>query len=212
MKKLLVVCGVLAAGFVNAGAIFTNGSLDSSNANEFTGWIQANPFTLTASDTITEVVFDAITQDINAYNGSINWGFYSDNAGSPGTLLSTDIQSATPVDMGPALLSGFELYQFDFVLTTPFSATGGTQYWLGLHNGPLSDTGGTGLYMADSTSGGEGFEDFLPGTTFDTNGFTHFFVLEDGGTSTPEPSTFALLGLGGLAVVGMRRFRATRSN
>jgi hypothetical protein len=212
MKKLLVVCGFLAAGFANGGAIFTNGSVDSTGGNEMTEWIQANPFTLTVSDTITEIVFDAFTASLSNYNGSINWGFYSDDAGSPGTLLSTDVQTMAPVDMGPAALGGFELYQFDFVLTTPFSATGGTQYWLGLHNGPLADTTRSEFYLANSTSGGGGFEQDLGGSTFSPNEDPHFFVLEDGGTSTPEPSTFALLGLGGLAVIGMRRLRATRSN
>ena len=191
-----------SAGLVRADVIFTNGALSSVDGNEMSGWIQANAFTLNDTSRITGVSFYALALTQAVYNGSIDWGFYADESGTPGELLVTGLQTVTAVDAGPAELEDYELFRFDFALSEGFVATGGTQYWLGLHNGSLEGDENSGLYMAFATSGAAGQEKYLLGEGFTGNENPHWFELK-GVAITPEPGTW-MLAAGALGLIAMR--------
>jgi hypothetical protein len=84
--------------------------------------------------------------------------FYADNAGQPGSPLPGGIKVAgTGGETFLGNFGGFPTYTYDVVLTIPFAAAAGTQYWLAvvpdLHEPPQwgwsSGTGGDGISYED---------------------------------------------------------------
>jgi len=208
----LALAGILAtAGPAEGSTLFAPGTLDSSDGNEMSAWIQANVFTLRETSRISGLAFYGLASSAYAYRGTVQWRFYSDQAGTPGTLLASGLEQAEAVDEGPALLDGLDVYRVQFTLSEGFVATGGTQYWLGLHNGPVGETEYTGFYLAFATTGGAGQESYLLGTGFTENGGPHYVELQ-GDVYTPEPGTWTLTaGSLTLLAAGLRR-RRYRSN
>src|SRR5215211_1713550 len=141
MLRNILTCAVVLTALATpsyAGPIiYNNGAPDSAEGNEMTKWIQAEDFTLAATTDVTDVHFWAvdITTSLTAYQGSITWQIYSDNAGEPGTVLASG--SASPTAVFDHLTSFGTSYSFNFDIPS-FTALGGTTYWLGLHNGPLT--------------------------------------------------------------------------
>jgi hypothetical protein len=108
---------------------------------------------------------------------------------------------------GVVALGSYDEYMYSFNIQ-PFVALAGQTYWLGLHNGDLSNTARAEFYWETTDGNGTstGHEDFLPpaGDGWNDNGQQHAFELTSG--SIPEPATFTLLGAG-LAALGLLRRR-----
>ena len=195
---------LLIAQAAHASVIFDNGGPNQVDGNEMTEWIQTDNFMLAASDTITSATFWDL-ESAGAYQGSITWIIYADNAGIPGTQLATGSATLTQVATGNSF-EGLTEYQDTFALS--FAALGSTTYWLGLHNGPLTTTDRDGMYWETTATGnaptGEEF-DLQSGGPWNNNGNEHAFNLSDG-ASAPEPGTILLIGCGltGLALVRRR--------
>src|SRR5690348_11111858 len=96
---------------LQASVVYTNGTLDSSNGNEMTQWIQANSFSFGSTTTVTNVTFDVLQSDsIGIYAGDITYILYADNAGAPGTQLASGDVITPETSLGPAALAGYSLY------------------------------------------------------------------------------------------------------
>src|SRR5205814_6123509 len=91
------------------------------------------------------------------------WAIYSNVAGAPGAVLFSGLQSAvTRVNTATGVLGIFDEFQNDFSIGSVALAAG--TYWLALHNGPLTNTGGAKIYWETTSSltGNPSLHQFLP--------------------------------------------------
>ena len=212
LRRILTLTTVLTALSAPSFAgpiVYNNGAPNSLSGNEMTQWIQAEDFTLAATTDIGDVHFWAhdITTGLTAYQGSITWQIYANAAGQPGALLASGSASPTPVF--DHLHSVGSSFAFDFDIPT-FTAVGGTRYWLGLHNGPLTTDNLFVLGWETTAPNGTslGMEDRTPfDGSWSGNFSEHAFYLTgvDDAAAVPEPSTLLLIGPGFAALA--RRFR-----
>jgi hypothetical protein len=196
--------------------VYDGGAPNQLSGNEMTQWIQANSFTLGAADTIVAARF----WDINAttgFSGSITWAVYANNAGSPGALLNTgSVAGFNRVDTGNSVL-GLEEFRNDLNIGAVALAAG--TYWLGLHNGPLSNQARAEFYWettsAAKPAGAELVAPFNGSWTQSSGGNPHAFQLFDtplpSGSTTPEPSSLFLLGSSGVIGLGYWLRRRNRA-
>jgi PEP-CTERM motif len=195
---LMLACLALAPRDVCAGVILTNGTPDSSNGNNMWQAIAAEDFTFGSTTLITDVHFQAEIDPGGVYAGSIAWFIYGDNGGSPGATLSNGVATPPLISLGPAAspFTASTVYELDFFIN-PFTATGGTKYWLGLHNGDVSDSTGTKFFwiLATGGSGSTGHQQLLSGGAWIDNGHEHYFQLTND-AATPEPSSMVLVSFG----------------
>ncbi len=134
---LMSVLTVAVAPSAQAQLIYDNGAPNWLDGNEMTQWIQAEDFTLTGAATIVGVRFWAISNVGDAWAGSAWYQFYSNSGGVPGALLA----SGSFVPTFASITCGFSgCFQLDFDLGAGLPLGPGT-YFLGLHNGDLSETG-----------------------------------------------------------------------
>ncbi len=120
--------------------------------------------------------------------------FYADSAGAPGGLLATE---AFPGNAGETILSS-PIYTYEVLLSSPFLATAGTQYWLSV----VPDIGFPPQWGWASGTGGDGlsYQNFFG--TLGTQEADMAFTL----AATPEPVSFSLAGIG-LGLVGLASLR-----
>lgn len=210
-KQFFLTCCLLAAG-AQASVILTNGSPNTVTGDLMTGYIEANSFSLTSPATITGVNFEAFIQQPETFQSTVTYYLYADNSGSPGNELVVGNASVTTTDLGPSLFSSsYEAFGIDFSLNTPFSASAGTTYWLGLYDGTLF-SGNDNTYWAVST-GGQGVAMFLVspynGSWDPTAQAPFYFQLTSGASSSaPEPGSTALVSAGlAMLAVGLGRRR-----
>jgi hypothetical protein len=198
-----------------AAVIYDNGAPAPINGGiEITGTIGADDFTVTTATTLRAVRFwDA--ERGSTYNGSITWRIYADDPvnNQPGLLLLEGNQTnVTRTDLGiiPFGGIGHAEFQNDFSVSIPL---GPGTYWLGLHNGPLTDTAFSDNFNWISAAANGTPTAKYDTAPFDTGGWTDWFdqqafVLFDA-NPIPEPSAILLVGI---ALAGLGFSRRKRSS
>jgi len=156
-------------------------------------------FTLAGASTVTTVDWTGGyyggggTPDITGFTVD----FFSDNAGQPGALLVSD---SVVGNAGQTLLGDGD---FSYSAGAPFSAAGGTKYWLSIV--PDMAFPPQWGWESSSPSGGDGiaYQYFLGNTSQVGTDFA--FTLE-GNASVPDGgSTAMLLGMGVAGLTWLRR-------
>jgi hypothetical protein len=204
MKKLaLVACFCLTAGLLSATTIFTNlgpgqsynnsGYTTSSGSSTPVTFTDGTVFTATASGSLQDILVP-IANTI----GPLTFGLYSDSSGHPGALLEQWSSVAVPSSLAniplltltsvvhPGLLSGGIYWFVDSGLTGgPFPAGMG---WDQNNQGVLG-----GIWVGSLPVLTQIFSTFLaPAIQLDA-------------VSTPEPTTWLLLGSGLFGLAAWRR-------
>jgi hypothetical protein len=177
--------------------VYDNGAPPDESAAAFpmTQSLQAEDFVLTEASTITAISFYGLERPrVGGYAGSIYWSIRSDDAGRPaageisGAVTSSVQQTATGMLRWDYFGAAETIYTFEI----PALSLGEGQYWLVLHNGPLSFQG-SGSAQAfflwegiPTLQGRVGLEDPLPyDGDWQPSGGEHSFFL----TGIPEPSS-----------------------
>ena len=204
----------LAMGFCVAshGAVLVSQAPDQVSGTNMSFAQVADNFSLGFVVNLTSIKFWSVQSAPGDYSGSVFWSIYSDASGSPGSVLFSD--TATPAAVATGNSTGFGYDEYEFNIAVAFQLLAG-DYWLALHNGPLSQTDSVEMLWATSTSGvgPSGQYDDLgdaPDGGWLDSGNEHAFELSGDRVviqppGIPEPSTLALLFCGLLAARSVRR-------
>jgi hypothetical protein len=171
-----------------------------------------------ASYDITNLRFWSLQSAAADYTGSVYWAIHADASGSMGAVLHSNVAAVAGSATGAFSLFDYAEYVFD--IGVAFNLAAG-DYWLALHNGPLTTTDATemlwgttaagtsptGLYNDLTDAPDEGWLDNYNEHAFVISGDRVFAPPPPG--DLPEPATLALV-LGGLAAAGASRRRPSR--
>ena len=209
-----VAAFALAAAQVGfAAPVYNNGAPDQVYGTQMSEVVVAEDFTLGAMTTIANIQFWSI-QDVAAdYRGSVYWVVYSNVLGLPGAILFGNTAVATPaVATGNSTAFGYAEYMFNIDVADFTLAAG--DYWLGLHNGPLTSINATEMLWETTASSIGSESKYFDSTSGWVGAGTHLaFALDGTGvvvpppppTGVPEPGTLALVGLAVLVARVARR-------
>ena len=161
------------------------------------GFRTADDFVLSSTETISGLNFWG---ELVEGSYDFTYTFYADNGGAPGTALLTTGGSLSTTIVNPTL----NFYTSD--LSTPFTATAGTTYWLSIFDqAPASAWAwGNAVSTVGATSRQESND--APNSWSSINAFN--LAFEATTTSVPEPGSIALA-LIGLVGLGFSRRKAS---
>ena len=206
MPKIAVVtvAALLSLSGLAQASIIGNGPPNQTGGSDLNAFIEGDDFVVgTPSAQITQIKFWALRATPADFTGTIDWAFYSDSAGFPGSSVALGNAAATGVATGNTTL-GLD----EFAYTLNVSATLGTgTYWLVLHNGPSNAIPDGSFYWAWTSDSGNSASSFvLSSPAWAGNSAELAFELTD---SAPEPMSMSLVGGGLLAAWLFRRKKAT---
>jgi hypothetical protein len=201
LMALTLVLGL--EGTTRADLLYNTTSPDNTNpagSLDMTGNNVAANFGLSAPATITDIRFWS-WEGSPGYTGSITWSIYQDNNGTIGaTMFSETTSNVSHTDLGNG---GFDN---DIPVSVPLGAG---IYWLGLHNGPLSNDSNGHMLSAKSMVLPRLYApqtyDLAAGGPWVSHGGDldlAFALYGQQGVAAPEPSTLIVGGLGGLLWLG----------
>lgn len=203
--KLVGAIGALALSqAVSAVTLYDNGAPDLVSGTQMSEFLVAENFTLGSPSDLSNLRFWTVQSGAADYSGSVYWGIYADNAGSPGALVAGGSTAATAGALaGGSTGFGYAAWVYNVPVSVSLAAG---SFWLGLHNGPLSSIDPTEMLWATTASVSAPQGMYLDGVWVSTLN-EHAFLIE--GTVVPEPGAAVLMlaGLAAMASVARRRAR-----
>jgi len=211
VNRLLFACSFAFLTCIGSAAVvFNNGAPNLASADEVGDIIVAEDFSLSGGVTLTGFEFWSL-EGAAQYHGNITWFLYSDSSG-PNAILaqgsaSTALQitrTATSNNCCPNFDEFDNVVSFTDSLTSGSLVLGPGTYWLGLHNGDISNTAFDDFYWETTDNNATTFgvfQDLPPGGGWTTTSQEHAFNISG---ETPEPGTWAMISVG-LAFLAIRR-------
>jgi hypothetical protein len=191
----------------NAATVFNNGVPDLVSGTGMTEFRVADNFSLANATDISNIRFFSAQDTVSAYVGNITWAIFSNAAGQPGTSVTSGNTIAAATATGSSTSFGYGIYSLD--LPVAFTLQAGN-YWLSLHNGPLSNTTSAGDMTWATTGTGSGPTGrYLDASWIDT-GNEHAFRLDGVVSNVPEPGAVALFLIGLVTLTGKRFIQQAR--
>lgn len=196
-----------------AGIVFDNAW--KSNASDAGAFSQANQilaggFSLGAGSSVNRATWHGSMFSADPLNTGDTWNFNvvfrNNNAGTPGSVMSSRSVVASVIDTG-LNISGERAYLFDASFADTFLA-GSTSYFLDIIN---TGTQNTFRWNVGLDSAYTGFFSGNGGASWNNLGSRAplSFSLYSGAAQVPEPATLGLLGLG---LLGLGFVRKTNKN
>jgi hypothetical protein len=164
------------------------------------GYRVADDFVLTADAVITDLHWwGQFSEQVTPGGKSFSFTFYDDNplAPGPGAVLHVSGGSLTEqtVNTGPG-----PVVFYSSILDSPFSATGGSRYWLSVFDGAAD---ASWLWLIANNPGNGSTQELNPGPAwFSVSADMAFQITSE---PVPEPASMLLLGSGLLGLIGYRR-------
>lgn len=186
-SKLLLVLGSVVAGTSAFGQVDYDNLLAASSGSDPV--VMFGPLYDSFSVGPTGVTVSSVMLNVNGFTDGLSFtvGIYSDMATSPGALLN----STTVADQTGIVTANFG--------ATALSAN--TRYWIGLSD-PTGMSSETWNWSFDTSGPGVASEYFANSDgVFPNMGGPYQMAI----TSTPEPASFAVLGLGVVPLLLRRR-------
>jgi len=229
MKKLLILALFSVVGFARASVLYYGGDIDLNDPNqngladETDAIVGGSPygaatysnFTLGSNSHITDLFANELIS--NDLNGQAYWEIRTGmSEGNGGTLVAGGMVSAATITATGRSDFGFTEYNVDVnVSSLNINLNGGTQYWMTVgqydpngggraFNSNTDRLNGVGTHANDLEFFNSGFFG-ANYTNADNEGV--FSTFSDGvlGQAVPEPMSFAVLGIGALALISRRR-------
>jgi PEP-CTERM motif len=190
-----------AAGIVWDYSPANNGGSRGSEYSNSTGGQNFAEIVIFATDMSLSGMDIYCGTSYGSIGGTATIRLWTDSSGIPGSLLSSFTETVTAIDTVGAT-AGNSRKHVDF--TNPITLTAGTPYWIGMSGTSPSLTQHT---LITAPAGGNNAMAMFSGTTFSSNVGIGDMAFRLDGEAVPEPSTFALFGLGliGSALVMKRR-------
>jgi hypothetical protein len=184
------------------GAISSQNDTTGGNGLFAQAW---DNFTLGTNTSIEEVQW--IGSYFNPPNQGVITGFtvqfWSDSGGQPGVMLQDNFTATNANEQSLGLdNAGDPTFLYGLNLSTAFSASANTQYWLSVY----PDLGFPPQWGWETGTGGDGasWQCFV-GACGPIGNDLAFALFGTQGTGTPEPGTLVLLGTGILGLAGSIR-------
>jgi hypothetical protein len=204
--KLLggAVCALGVSQAALAVTVYDNGAPNNVFGTGMSEVQVAENFALGSAYNITNLRFWSIQSAPADYTGSVYWAIYSNSGSAPGSVLFSGTTATAATATGNSTAFGYGVYAFNIPVAFTLSAG---NYWLGLHNGPLTNTTPSEMLWATTATQVGSFGLYRDGANWVNTLNEHAFAIDGVAVPIPEPATGALLLAGLLATVGAARRR-----
>ena len=199
-KSVFAISALALMSSVAQAGIIGNGPPNQTGGSDLNSFLEGDDFVVASvAQHVAQITFWALASSPSDFAGTVDWAFYSNNAGFPGVSLVSGNALATRTATGNTT---FGLNEYSYTLAVNANLTTG-HYWLVLHNGPSNAVPGTNFYWAwsNGNSGNSASLDIFGGPPWVGNDAELAFELTD----VPEPASMSLVGGGILAACLLRR-------
>lgn len=208
MSKLLQRLGTaaLALGLSQAAmaiTIYDNGAPNLVYGTAMAEFKVSENFTLGTAYDLTNLRFWSIQDAAASYTGSVFWEVSTPSGAQPGAIVATGLAAVAATPTGGSTSFGYGVYAFN--IPVAFSLSAGN-YWLTLHNGPMSNITPSEMLWATTAVQVGSFGLYNDGTWINS-GNEHAFAIDGNVAVIPEPATAGLMlaGLAGALSLARRR-------